>query len=102
MRENANLDAKQQRLVTRLYDSFVRRGANLGPEQKQQLTAYNSQLAGKFATFGEKVLADESTHITATDAELKGVPADVKAAAASRQDRKLPPAASRSSTPARR
>jgi peptidyl-dipeptidase Dcp len=90
-RENAGLDAKQQRLVTRLYDSFVRRGANLSAEQKQQLTAYNSQLAGKFATFGEKVLADESTHITATEAELKGVPADVKAAAASAaQERKLP------------
>jgi peptidyl-dipeptidase Dcp len=91
MRESANLDAKQQRLVTRLYESFVRRGANLSPEQKQQLTAYNSQLAGKFAVFGEKVLADESTYITATDAELKGVPADVKAAAASAaQERKLP------------
>jgi peptidyl-dipeptidase Dcp len=91
MRENANLDAKQQRLVTRLYDSFVRRGANLSPEEKQQLTAYNSQLAQKFAVFGEKVLADESSYITATDAELKGVPADVKAAAASAaQERKLP------------
>lgn len=90
-RESANLDAKQQRLVTRLYESFVRRGANLSPEQKQQLTAYNSQLAGKFAVFGEKVLADESTYIAATDGELKGVPADVKAAAASAaQERKLP------------
>jgi peptidyl-dipeptidase Dcp len=82
-RQSAGLDAKQQRLVTRLYDSFVRRGANLSPEQKAQLTAYNSQLAQKFAVFGEKVLADESTYITATEAELKGVPADVKAAAAS-------------------
>ncbi|HEX8467796.1 MAG TPA: M3 family metallopeptidase [Allosphingosinicella sp.] len=90
-RQTAGLDSKQQRLVTRLYDSFVRRGANLPPERKQQLTAYNSQLAGKFATFGEKVLADESTHIVATEAELKGVPADVKAAAASAaQERKLP------------
>jgi peptidyl-dipeptidase Dcp len=91
MREGAGLDTKQQRLVTRLYDSFVRRGANLSPEQKQQLSAYNSKLAEKFAVFGEKVLADESTHIAATDAELKGVPADVKAAAASAaQERKLP------------
>jgi peptidyl-dipeptidase Dcp len=90
-RESAGLDAKQQRLVTRLYESFVRRGANLSPEQKAQLTAYNSQLAGKFATFSEKVLADESTYITATNAELKGVPADIKAAAASAaQERKLP------------
>jgi peptidyl-dipeptidase Dcp len=90
-RQSAGLDAKQQRLVTRLYDSFVRRGANLSPEQKAQLTAYNSQLAGKFAVFGEKVLADESTYITATEAELRGVPADVKAAAASAAlERKLP------------
>jgi peptidyl-dipeptidase Dcp len=90
-RESAGLDAKQQRLVTRLYDSFVRRGANLSPEQKQQLSAYNSELAGKFAVFGEKVLADESTYITATEAELKGVPADIKAAAASAAaERKLP------------
>lgn len=89
-RTGAGLDAKQQRLVTRLYDSFVRRGANLSPEQKQQLTAYNSQLAQKFAVFGEKVLADESTHIVAAEAELKGVPADVKAAAAAAaQERKL-------------
>jgi peptidyl-dipeptidase Dcp len=90
-RETSNLDAKQQRLVTRLYESFARRGANLEGAQKQQLSAYNSQLAEKFATFSEKVLADESTYITATDAELKGVPADVKAAAASAaQERKLP------------
>jgi peptidyl-dipeptidase Dcp len=90
-RTSAGLDAKQQRLVTRLYESFVRRGANLSPEQKQQLTAYNSRLAEKFATFSEKVLADESTYITATDGELKGVPADIKAAAASAAaERKLP------------
>ncbi|HYI39112.1 MAG TPA: M3 family metallopeptidase [Allosphingosinicella sp.] len=90
-RQSAGLDAKQQRLVSRLYDSFVRRGANLSPEQKRQLTAYNSQLAQKFAVFGEKVLADESSHIGVADTELRGVPADVKAAAASAaQERKLP------------
>ncbi|HEY0028576.1 MAG TPA: M3 family metallopeptidase [Allosphingosinicella sp.] len=90
-RETSNLDAKQQRLVTRLYESFARRGANLQGAQKQQLSAYNSRLAEKFATFSEKVLADESTYLTATEAELKGVPADVKAAAASAaEERKLP------------
>lgn len=90
-RTSSGLDAKQQRLVTRLYDSFVRRGANLSPEQKQQLTAYNSALAGKFAVFGEKVLADESSFTQVSEAELKGVPADVKAAAASAAaERKLP------------
>ena len=90
-RETSGLDAKQQRLVTRLYDQFVRRGANLDPAQKDQLSAYNQQLAEKFATFSEKVLADESSHIVATEAELTGVPDDVKAAAAAAaKERGLP------------
>jgi peptidyl-dipeptidase Dcp len=90
-RATSGLDTKQQRLVTRLYESFVRRGANLSDAQKQQLSAYNSELASKFATFSEKVLADESTFITATAAELKGVPADIQAAAASAaKERNLP------------
>ncbi len=77
------LDAKQDRLLTRLYDSFVRRGANLDPAKKQQLTEMNQQLAELFATFSERVLADESTYITVTEAQLKGVPSDMKAAYAS-------------------
>jgi peptidyl-dipeptidase Dcp len=90
-RERAGLDAKQQRLVTRLYEGYIRRGANLNAEQKQQLSAYNQQLARHFAEFSEKVLADEGTHIAANEAELKGVPQDVKAAAlAAGKGRKLP------------
>ncbi len=76
------LDAKQDRLLTRTYESYVRRGANLNPEQKQQLTEMNQQLATLFATFSERVLADESTYISAPEAQMKGVPADVKAAMA--------------------
>jgi peptidyl-dipeptidase Dcp len=90
-RETAGLDAKQQRLVTRMYEGYIRRGANLNAEQKQQLSAYNQQLARLFAEFSEKVLADEGTHIAANEAELKGVPQDVKAAAlAAGKERKLP------------
>lgn len=90
-RSSSGLDARQQRLVTRLYDSFVRRGANLDAAQKQQLSTFNQELAAAFAEFSEKVLADESTHILAREAELKGVPADVKAAAAAAaEERKLP------------
>ncbi|QIL02140.1 M3 family metallopeptidase [Sphingomonas sinipercae] len=77
------LNPKQDRLLTRYYDSFVREGANLNPAQKQQLSAMNQQLAELFATFSERVLADESTYLFATEAQLKGVPADMKAAYAS-------------------
>ena len=91
-RQSSNLSAEQQRLVTRLYESLVRRGANLNEQQKQQLSAYNQQLAGLFSSFSEKVLADESTHIAVAEAELAGVPADVKAAAAAAAREKNLPA----------
>ncbi|MBA2467441.1 MAG: M3 family metallopeptidase [Sphingomonas sp.] len=85
------LDAKQDRLLTRLHDSFVRSGANLNAQQKEQLSAYNQQLAELFATFSERVLADESTYIDVTSAQLKGVPGDVKASLASAaKDRSRP------------
>lgn len=90
-RASSGLDAKQQRLVTRYYENAIRRGANLNPEQKQQLTAYNQQLASAFSEFNEKLLADENSFVPATSAELKGVPQDVRdAAAAAAQERKLP------------
>jgi peptidyl-dipeptidase Dcp len=90
-RERSGLDAQQQRVVTRYYQQFVRRGANLSPEQKQQLSAYNQELARLFAQFSEKLLADEQTYVTASEAELTGVPADVRnAAAAAARERNLP------------
>ena len=90
-RETSGLNAQQKRVITRLYDSFVRRGANLDAAQKQQLSAYNQELARLFSEFSEKVLADESTYTVATEAQLAGVPADVKAAAAAAaRERNLP------------
>ena len=85
------LNAVQDRLLTRTYDSFVRSGANLNAPQKAQLAKMNQELATLFSTFNERLLADESTYITATEAEMKGVPADVKAAlAAAAKERKQP------------
>jgi peptidyl-dipeptidase Dcp len=90
-RTSAGLDAKQQRLVTRYYENFARRGANLDPAQKEQLSTYNQQLASAFSEFNEKLLADENTYVTATAADLKGVPQDIRdAAAAAAAERKLP------------
>ncbi len=81
-RDQLGLDAKQLRLLTRTYEGFVRRGAKLDEAQKVQLSQYNQQLAAAFSDFNAKLLADESTYTTATEAELAGVPADVKEAAA--------------------
>jgi peptidyl-dipeptidase Dcp len=81
-RDHVGLDAKQLRLVTRTYEGFVRRGAKLDVAQKAQLSAYNQQLATAFSEFNANLLADESTYTSATEAQMAGVPGDVKDAAA--------------------
>ena len=81
-REHVGLDAKQMRLLTRTYESYVRRGAKLDDAQKAQLSDYNQQLASAFADFNAKLLADESTYTQVSAAEMAGLPQDVKDAAA--------------------
>ncbi len=81
-KNRSTLDAQQQRLVTRTYDSFVRQGAKLNAAQKAQLSQYNQALATSFTEFSRKLLADEGTAILVTDeAQLAGVPDSVKAGA---------------------
>jgi peptidyl-dipeptidase Dcp len=90
-RASLGLDAKQTRLLERSYQYFVRNGAKLSPEQKQQLSGYNQQLASLFSEFNSRLLADEGTFIRASAAEMAGVPQDVKdAAAAVAKDKGLP------------
>jgi peptidyl-dipeptidase Dcp len=91
-RNSSGLDAQQIRLVTRIYDSYVRQGAKLDDAQKAQLSTLNQELATAFSTFSEKLLADESTAISVTDETyLDGVPDSVKAVAkAAAVERKMP------------
>ncbi len=90
-RERSGLTPVQQRLTEQTYEQYVQRGANLNDAQKQQLSAFNQELARLFADFSQKLLADESTHIVATEAELAGVPEDIRnAAAAAARERNLP------------
>jgi peptidyl-dipeptidase Dcp len=58
------LDPDQVRLVTRMYEHFVRRGAKLNATEKQRLSGINQELAARFAEFRAKVLADENTSTT--------------------------------------
>jgi peptidyl-dipeptidase Dcp len=82
-RASLNLDAQQMRIVERSYEEYVRNGANLNAEQKTRLSAINTELAGLFAQFGAKLLADEQTTIVVTDeARLAGLPDAFKASLA--------------------
>ncbi|HEU5481935.1 MAG TPA: M3 family metallopeptidase [Sphingomicrobium sp.] len=81
-RDSLGLDAKQMRLLTRQYDAFVRSGAKLDPEQKKQLTAMNQELSGLFSEFNSRLLADEGLFTQASEAEMAGVPKEIRDAAA--------------------
>jgi peptidyl-dipeptidase Dcp len=81
-REQSGLNAQQKRLAERYYISYVNNGANLGPAEKEQLAAINQKLASDFGSFTQKVVADEAKFTAAFEAQMKGVPADVKSAAA--------------------
>ncbi len=91
-REKAGLNAEQQRLTKRIYDSFVRQGAKLDATQKAQLSSMNQELASAFSDFGQKVLADEdSWTVLDNQADLAGLPASIVAAMkAAAEERKLP------------
>ena len=87
----ANLTPEQQRLTTRTYDNFVRRGARLDEAQKARLSELNQSLAALFSDFSAKVLADEDTWtVLDREADLAGLPASlVSAARAAADERKL-------------
>jgi peptidyl-dipeptidase Dcp len=66
----SGLDPQQTRLVTRMYEHFVRRGARLNTTEKQRLSAINQELAARFAEFRAKVLADENTSTMVDDGDV--------------------------------
>lgn len=74
------LTAEQQRLVRLTYERFVREGAQLNPQQKQELGHINQELAVAFTDFGNKVLADEDTWVVLeTQEDLAGLPESLRA-----------------------
>ena len=66
----SRLEPDQVRLVTRIYDNFVRRGAKLDAADQERLSNINQQLAARFAEFRAKVLADENTSTVVEDGNV--------------------------------
>ena len=82
-RNTAGLRSDQERLVTLVWDHFVRSGANLDQTRRERLSAINQELASLYATFRAKILADENTWTLLEDeADLAGLPAGLVSAAA--------------------
>ncbi|MEG1635682.1 MAG: M3 family metallopeptidase, partial [Rikenellaceae bacterium] len=85
-RKESGLDAEQIRLVEKTYDRFVSSGANLSPEQKDQLRAINEKTSDLSLKFGNNLLKEMSEFVLVVDnkADLEGLSANLIDAAASK------------------
>ncbi|WP_271068228.1 M3 family metallopeptidase [Caulobacter sp. NIBR1757] len=70
----AGLTDEQKRVTWVYYDGFVRSGALLSPAAKTRVAAINEELAGIYTQFNKNLLADESTYIELSDADMAGLP----------------------------
>lgn len=77
--DKAKLTPEQQRVLWIYYTNFVRSGAKLSPQAKARVGAINTELAGLYTKFSQNLLADENTWIELTDADLAGLPENLKA-----------------------
>ena len=73
-RETSGLTDEQKRVTWVYYDGFVRSGALLDAKAKARVAAINEELAGIYTQFNKNLLADESTYIELSDADLAGLP----------------------------
>lgn len=78
------LSPEQNMLLEKIYQDFVRGGANLSPEDKETLRNINRELALLSLRFGENVLKETNTFelVIENEEDLSGLPDDVLSAAA--------------------
>jgi peptidyl-dipeptidase Dcp len=89
-REQADLDAEQQRLTWLYYTDFVRAGAELDAAAKQQLSGINQRLAALFTQFSQNILGEEDSQalILKDPTDLEGLPESVRSGAAVEAERR--------------
>lgn len=78
------LNIEQQGLLTKIYKDFIRGGANLGEEQKEEFREINKELSVLTLKFGDNVLAETNNFKMVLDnkEDLAGLPQFVIDAAA--------------------
>ncbi len=81
-REPAGLDSLQLRLLEKTYRKFLRAGAALSPQEKDQLKKINGELVSASVRFGNNLLAANQTFLMILDtAEVSGLPMNARNAA---------------------
>ena len=81
--DSKKLNDEQQRLLWLYYTDFVREGAELNVEDKEEVARINQELAGLFTLFSQKLLAEENDQFLElkSAADLDGLPEEFKNAA---------------------
>jgi peptidyl-dipeptidase Dcp len=84
-RANLGLDEESLRVLERYHLDFVRSGAQLKGDNRDRLAAIAQRLAVLGTQFGQNVLGDEEDWtLGLTDAQMAGIPASVRGAAAAK------------------
>jgi peptidyl-dipeptidase Dcp len=83
-KDDLNLNTEQAKLLEKYYKNFVRGGANLGEDQKQEFREINEELSLLNLQFGENVLKEDNKFELVIDKrdDLAGLPETVIIAAA--------------------
>ena len=84
MKATLNLDREKERLLEETYKRFVRGGANLPPEKKEELKEINEELSLLDLKFGDNLLAETNNYKLIIDnkEDLAGLPENVISGAA--------------------
>ncbi len=82
-KENLNLTTEQEKVLEKYYKGFVRGGANLTDEQKNEFREINKELSILSVQFGENVLKETNKFelIIEDESDLSGLPENVKSTA---------------------
>jgi len=83
-RQNAGLDAEDLKLLEETYKGFIRSGANLNDADKEKLKKINAELSVLTTEYGQNLLAEANSFelVIDNEADLAGLPKELKAAAA--------------------
>lgn len=82
-RSESNLNSEQLRLLDRIYDEFVRAGANLEGAERERFAEINERLSSLTTQFGQNSLNDSRAFtLVLEESDLDGLPQSVIDAAA--------------------
>jgi len=82
-REGSGLNAEQKRLLERVYNGFVRTGANLTEQERAELATINERISALTTQFGQNSLNDSRAFkLVLDESDLDGLPKAQRDAAA--------------------